>query len=113
MRAVAGRAGAFGVLICWPVLPFEMCSHSFVYFQSAPYKPASKLALSERARAVGLQVPAETLLFGESPVQPLDDYVDFEVPGLESLLKMHEGMQHIGAHMIRKDARVLDVLRLL
>lgn len=81
--------------------------------QYAPFKPASKLALSERARAVGLQTPAETLLYGEPAVQPLQDYVNVDVAGLESLLKVHEGMQHIGAHMISKDARVLDELRLL
>lgn len=79
----------------------------------APYKPASKLALSERARAVGLQEPAEQLLYGEAPVQPLADYVDTEIAGLESLMQIHEGMQHIGAHVISKDARVLDELRAL
>lgn len=82
-------------------------------FQYEPYKPASKLALSERARAIGLQEPAELLLYGETDELPLMPYLNIDVPGLETLHKVSEGMQHIGAHLICKDARVLDELRKL
>lgn len=66
----------------------------------------------ERSKALGLLAPAENILFGdwEYPVE-LNQLVDVEIEGLESLDKIETGVKHIAAHIISKDTKVLDQIR--
>lgn len=81
--------------------------------QYAPYKPANKGSLFERARSIGLQAPADQIFHGfvaELPILPL---LNASVTGLESIEKVEDGIRHIIAHMISKDDKVLGELRQL
>lgn len=81
--------------------------------QYAPYKPASKGSLYERAKAVGLQSPAEQILYGTVPEVNVRALCDTSVDGIETVEKVANGIQHIIAHIVSKDTRVLEEIRRL
>lgn len=82
-----------------------ICSH---FSQYAPYKPASKGSLYERACSIGLQAPAEQIFHGQIAELPIYSLLDASVAGLESADKVMDGIRHIHAHMISKDTKVLE-----
>lgn len=80
----------------------------------APYKPASKASLAERAKNLGLQSVAEKIFFGnEGKVIDLSTFVQSNVEGLETVDKVSDGIKHIISHLISKDTQVLDEIRSL
>lgn len=81
--------------------------------QYAPYKPASKGSLFERAKAVGLQHPAEQILHGRVQEVNIQALCDTRVEGIETSEKVVNGIQHIIAHIVSKDTRVLEEIRRL
>ncbi|XP_045684646.1 S1 RNA-binding domain-containing protein 1 isoform X1 [Phyllostomus hastatus] len=79
---------------------------------SAPYKTGSKGTKAQRARQLGLEEAARTLL--ENPgVLNLLSYVRPNVKGLSALQDIETGVQHILADMIAKDRETLDFIRKL
>ncbi|KAM5317960.1 S1 RNA-binding domain-containing protein 1 isoform 2-T2 [Glossophaga mutica] len=79
---------------------------------SAPYKTGSKGTKAQRARQLGLEEAARTLL--ENPgVLNLLSYVRPNVKGLSALQDIEAGVQHILADMIAKDRETLDFIRKL
>lgn len=77
---------------------------------SAPYKTGSKGTKAQRAKQLGLEGAARTLL--ESPGQlNLLSYVRPDVKGLSELKDIETGVQHILADMIAKDKDTLDFIR--
>ncbi|XP_037017150.2 S1 RNA-binding domain-containing protein 1 isoform X2 [Artibeus jamaicensis] len=79
---------------------------------SAPYKTGSKGTKAQRARQLGLEDAARTLL--ENPgVLNLLSYVRPDVKGLSALQDIETGVQHILADMIAKDRETLDFIRKL
>ncbi|XP_075391736.1 S1 RNA-binding domain-containing protein 1 isoform X2 [Tenrec ecaudatus] len=79
---------------------------------SAPYKTGSKGTKAQRARQLGLEGAARTLL--ENPGQlHLLSYVKANVKGLSALQDIETGVQHILADMIAKDRDTLDFIRKL
>ncbi|XP_036922532.1 S1 RNA-binding domain-containing protein 1 isoform X2 [Sturnira hondurensis] len=79
---------------------------------SAPYKTGSKGTKAQRARQLGLEEAARTLL--ENPgVLNLLSYVRPDVKGLSALQDIETGVQHILADMIAKDRETLDFIRKL
>uniref|UniRef100_A0A2K6FE26 S1 RNA binding domain 1 n=1 Tax=Propithecus coquereli TaxID=379532 RepID=A0A2K6FE26_PROCO len=79
---------------------------------SAPYKTGSKGTKAQRAKQLGLEGAARTLL--ENPgVLNLLSYVRPDVKGLSTLQDIEIGVQHILADMIAKDKDTLDFIRKL
>ncbi|XP_004699818.1 S1 RNA-binding domain-containing protein 1 isoform X2 [Echinops telfairi] len=79
---------------------------------SAPYKTGSKGTKAQRAKQLGLEGAARTLL--ENPGQlNLLSYVNANVKGLSALQDVETGVQHILADMIAKDKDTLDFIRKL
>ncbi|XP_031213080.1 S1 RNA-binding domain-containing protein 1 isoform X1 [Mastomys coucha] len=77
---------------------------------SAPYKMGSKGTKAQRAKQLGLEGAAWTLL--ENPGQlNLLSYVRPDVKGLSELKDVEIGIQHILADMIAKDKDTLDFIR--
>ncbi|XP_032764623.1 S1 RNA-binding domain-containing protein 1 [Rattus rattus] len=77
---------------------------------SAPYKMGSKGTKAQRAKQLGLEGAAWTLL--ENPGQlNLPSYVRPDVKGLSELKDIETGVQHILADMIAKDKDTLDFIR--
>lgn len=77
---------------------------------SAPYKMGSKGTKAQRAKQLGLEGAAWTLL--ESPGQlNLPSYIRPDVKGLSELKDIETGVQHILADMIAKDKDTLDFIR--
>ncbi|XP_021508359.1 S1 RNA-binding domain-containing protein 1 isoform X1 [Meriones unguiculatus] len=77
---------------------------------SAPYKTGSKGTKAQRAKQLGLEGAARTLL--ENPGQlNLLSYVRPDVKGLSELKDIETGVQHILADMIAKDKDTLDFIR--
>ncbi|XP_051015821.1 S1 RNA-binding domain-containing protein 1 [Acomys russatus] len=77
---------------------------------SAPYKTGSKGTKAQRAKQLGLEGAARTLL--ENPGQlNLLSYVRPDVKGLSELKDIETGVQHILADMIAKDKDTLDYVR--
>ena len=79
----------------------------------APYKPASKGSLADRAKALGLDNYAEDLLMGISPMIDIPALVKPEVEGLETKHKVEDGIQHFLAFKFSKNTLVLEELRRL
>ncbi|XP_055385229.1 uncharacterized protein YdcI [Condylostylus longicornis] len=79
-------------------------------FLYAPYKPANKGSLADRARALGLEEVAEDILYGNSLVK-LESKIDKNVKGLDSKESILEGIVHIISHIISKNTEVLEELR--
>lgn len=79
---------------------------------SAPYKTGSKGTKAQRAKQLGLEGAARTLL--ENPgVLNLASYIRPSVKGLSTLQDIETGVQHILADMIAKDKDTLDFIRKL
>ncbi|XP_053445713.1 S1 RNA-binding domain-containing protein 1 isoform X2 [Nycticebus coucang] len=79
---------------------------------SAPYKTGSKGTKAQRAKQLGLEGAAKTLL--ENPGQlNLPSHIKPGVKGLSSLQDIEVGVQHILADMIAKDKETLDFIRRL
>lgn len=77
---------------------------------SAPYKMGSKGTKAQRAKQLGLEGAAWTLL--ENPGQlNLLSYIRPDVKGLSELKDIETGVQHILADMIAKDKDTLDFIR--
>ncbi|XP_006839480.1 PREDICTED: S1 RNA-binding domain-containing protein 1 [Chrysochloris asiatica] len=77
---------------------------------SAPYKTGSKGTKAQRAKQLGLEGAARTLL--ENPVElNLLSYIKPSVKGLSTLQDIETGVQHILADMIAKDRDTLDFIR--
>ncbi|XP_017007452.2 uncharacterized protein YdcI [Drosophila takahashii] len=82
-------------------------------FLYAPYKPASKGTLAERAKALGLEEYADRLLYGTAPKVSLSEIVD---PGNEDLAteaSVMSGICNIIIHNISKNTNVLEEIRRL
>ncbi|KAI8046217.1 hypothetical protein M5D96_002418 [Drosophila gunungcola] len=82
-------------------------------FLYAPYKPASKGTLAERAKALGLEEYADRLLYGSAPRVNLSEIVD---PGNEALateVLVMSGICNIIIHNISKNTNVLEEIRRL
>ncbi|XP_057165196.1 S1 RNA-binding domain-containing protein 1 isoform X4 [Ursus arctos] len=79
---------------------------------AAPYKTGSKGTKAQRAKQLGLEGAAKTLL--ENPgVLNLLSYIRPSVKGLSALQDIETGVQHILADMIAKDKDTLDFIRKL
>ncbi|XP_029327424.1 S1 RNA-binding domain-containing protein 1 isoform X2 [Mus caroli] len=77
---------------------------------TAPYKMGSKGTKAQRAKQLGLEGAARTLL--ENPGQlNLLSYIKPDVKGLSELNDIETGVQHILADMIAKDKDTLDFIR--
>lgn len=79
----------------------------------APYKPASKASLAERAKSLGLQQAAEEILYGgDTEICPVR-LVRMDCDGVDSVDKVVDGIKHIISHLISKDTQVLEEIRKL
>ncbi|XP_014103424.3 uncharacterized protein YdcI isoform X1 [Bactrocera oleae] len=88
-------------------------SNEELEFLYAPYKPASKGSLAERAKALGLGDAADRLLFGEAPEVRLESLVNRNNADLDNVEKVLQGICHIISHNISKHTGVLEELRRL
>lgn len=79
----------------------------------APFKPANKGSLADRAKALGLDSFAEGILIGSLPEIDLPELVKPEVEGLETVEKVEEGIKHLMAHNFSKNTAVLEEIRRL
>ncbi|XP_001648750.2 uncharacterized protein LOC5564408 [Aedes aegypti] len=79
----------------------------------APFKPANKGSLADRAKALGLDSFAEGILIGSLPQIDLPELVKPEVEGLETVEKVEEGIKHLMAHNFSKNTAVLEEIRRL
>ncbi|XP_069678482.1 S1 RNA-binding domain-containing protein 1 [Periplaneta americana] len=75
----------------------------------SPFKPGSKNTLAERARQLGLEDAANAILTG-SRIVYIEQLVNPEKKGLQSVKEVELGLQHIIADVISKDRGVLDFL---
>ncbi|RZC39162.1 S1 RNA-binding domain-containing protein 1, partial [Asbolus verrucosus] len=78
----------------------------------APYKPGSKRTLAERAKELGLEEPALSLLHNQSEIN-LSDYVQKDRKELSSVADVEKGIVHIIASIISTDTEILSHLRQL
>uniref|UniRef100_A0A8C6DET7 S1 RNA-binding domain-containing protein 1 n=1 Tax=Moschus moschiferus TaxID=68415 RepID=A0A8C6DET7_MOSMO len=79
---------------------------------SAPYKTGSKGTKAQRAKQLGLEGAAKTLLENPGELNLLS-YIKPNVKGLSALQDIETGVQHILADMIAKDKDTLDFIRKL
>ncbi|XP_023165615.2 S1 RNA-binding domain-containing protein 1 isoform X3 [Drosophila hydei] len=82
-------------------------------FLYAPYKPASKGTLAERAKALGLQQHADSLLYGTAPKVQLASAIDPSNQDLATEEQIMVGICNIIIHSISKNTNVLEELRRL
>ncbi|KAM9154780.1 S1 RNA-binding domain-containing protein 1 isoform 2-T2 [Pangshura tecta] len=79
---------------------------------SAPYKTGSKGTKAQRAKQLGLEPAAISLI--ENPVElSLFSYIKPNVKGLTTIQEVETGIQHILADMFAKDKDTLDFIRTL
>ncbi|XP_075781532.1 S1 RNA-binding domain-containing protein 1 isoform X2 [Pelodiscus sinensis] len=79
---------------------------------SAPYKTGSKGTKAQRAKQLGLEPAAISLI--ENPVElNLLSYIKPNVKGLTTIQEVEAGVQHILADMFAKDKDTLDFIRIL
>ncbi|XP_030371189.1 S1 RNA-binding domain-containing protein 1 [Scaptodrosophila lebanonensis] len=92
-----------------------MCAKSTeeLEFLYAPYKPASKGTLAERAKALGLEKSADALLYGAAPKVELSSLVDRRNDALATEALVMDGVCNIISHTISKNSNVLEELRRL
>lgn len=92
-----------------------MCakSNEELEFLYAPYKPASKGTLAERAKALGLEVYADCLLYGSAPKVNLSEIVDRRNEALATEALVMSGICQIIIHNISKNTNVLEEIRRL
>nr|XP_055184926.1 S1 RNA-binding domain-containing protein 1 isoform X1 [Nyctereutes procyonoides]XP_055184928.1 S1 RNA-binding domain-containing protein 1 isoform X1 [Nyctereutes procyonoides]XP_055184929.1 S1 RNA-binding domain-containing protein 1 isoform X1 [Nyctereutes procyonoides] len=79
---------------------------------SAPYKTGSKGTKAQRAKQLGLEGAAKTLLENPGELNLLS-YIRPNVKGLSALQDIETGVQNILADMIAKDKDTLDFIRKL
>ncbi|XP_042637405.1 S1 RNA-binding domain-containing protein 1 [Orycteropus afer afer] len=79
---------------------------------SAPYKTGSKGTKAQRAKQLGLEGAARTLLENPGALNLLS-YMKPNMKGLSTLQDIETGVQHILADMIAKDKDTLDFIRKL
>ncbi|XP_027721382.1 S1 RNA-binding domain-containing protein 1 isoform X2 [Vombatus ursinus] len=79
---------------------------------SAPYKTGSKGTKAQRAKQLGLEGAAKTLLENPEALNLLS-FVKPSVKGLSTLQDIEMGVQHILADMFAKDKDTLDFIRKL
>ncbi|XP_017131367.1 uncharacterized protein YdcI [Drosophila elegans] len=82
-------------------------------FLYAPYKPASKGTLAERAKALGLEEYADRLLYGSAPRVNLSEIVDSGNEALATEVLVMSGICNIIIHNISKNTNVLEEIRRL
>ncbi|GFS19498.1 S1 RNA-binding domain-containing protein 1, partial [Elysia marginata] len=75
----------------------------------APFKPGHKGTHAERARAVGLEAPAQKLLSGQN--FGLECFINPSKKGLESAGDVEKGIKHIVADIVSKDKEITDQAR--
>ncbi|XP_074845739.1 S1 RNA-binding domain-containing protein 1 isoform X2 [Carettochelys insculpta] len=79
---------------------------------SAPYKTGSKGTKAQRAKQLGLEPAAISLI--ENPIElDLFSYIKPNVKGLITIQEIEAGVQHILADMFAKDKDTLDFIRML
>ncbi|XP_053696973.1 uncharacterized protein YdcI [Sabethes cyaneus] len=79
----------------------------------APFKPANKGSLADRAKALGLESYAEGILIGSLPQIDLPELVKPGIEGLETVEKVEEGIKHLMAYNFSKNTAVLEEIRRL
>ncbi|KAH8382830.1 hypothetical protein KR009_005490 [Drosophila setifemur] len=82
-------------------------------FLYAPYKPASKGTLADRAKALGLEEYADRLLYGSAPKVDVESIVDPDNDALATESLVMNGVCNIIIHNISKNTNVLEELRRL
>lgn len=82
----------------------------FIY---APYKAASKGSLADRAKALGLEQPAEDLLLGFSPPVDFRMLVNKSNEDLNTVEKVKTGICNILIYKLSKNTDILEELRRL
>ncbi|KAH8337435.1 hypothetical protein KR059_010013, partial [Drosophila kikkawai] len=82
-------------------------------FLYAPYKPASKGTLAERAKALGLEEYADCLLYGSAPKVEIGSIVAPANEGLATEALVISGICNIIIHKISKNTNVLEEIRRL
>lgn len=75
------------------------------------YKPPSKGSLFERAQKLGLEPPAENVLYGKK--NDLLKLVKSGTAGLETIKEVEEGIKNIMSHLIAKNSLVVNEVRAL
>lgn len=80
-------------------------------FQYAPYKTASKSSLFERAKALGLEDVANSLLNQETGDVNIDKFVNSSVDGISTADEVKEGIKNIVSYIFSKDADVLELIQ--
>ncbi|KAB0794768.1 hypothetical protein PPYR_00282 [Photinus pyralis] len=78
----------------------------------APFRPGAKRTLAERAKSLGLEPPALSLLEGAESVN-LERYINKHNRELSSIGDVERGVMHIIASVIATDTEVLALLRKL
>ncbi|KAK3910995.1 S1 RNA-binding domain-containing protein 1 [Frankliniella fusca] len=76
---------------------------------NTPFKAGSKRTLAERARLLGLDQAAQTILEGTDYIS-LSHFIDRDKDGLKDSNEVQLGIQHILADIISKDRGVLDFI---
>ncbi|XP_038607720.1 S1 RNA-binding domain-containing protein 1 [Tachyglossus aculeatus] len=79
---------------------------------ATPYKSGSKGTKAQRAKQLGLEGPAKTLLEAPDTLN-LHSFIRPDVKGLSTLKEIEAGVQHILADMFAKDKDTLDFIRRL
>lgn len=82
-------------------------------FVCAPYKAAHKGSLADRAKALGLEKPAEDLLLGFNPPVDFKILVNKSCEDLNSVAKVKAGICNILIHKLSKNTDILEELRRL
>ncbi|XP_055524195.1 uncharacterized protein YdcI [Wyeomyia smithii] len=77
----------------------------------APFKPANKGSLADRAKALGLESYAEGILIGSLPEINIPELVKPDIEGLETVEKVEEGIKHLMAYNFSKNTAVLEEIR--
>lgn len=75
--------------------------------QYAPFKDTKKKTLAAKAKELGLEEAALSLLNTSKKVN-IESLINMEVAGLESIKSVTVGIQHVIADVIGKDKKNLD-----
>lgn len=76
------------------------------------YKPQRQGSLYERAQKIGLEPPAQILLYGTEEVNPAK-FVSPKEVGLKTVQEVEEGIRNILSHLIARNELVMDEVRQL
>lgn len=83
--------------------------HCVQFFQYAPYKKGSCKSKAERARALGLESAALTILEGRGPFD-VNAYIDQNKEGLQNREEVIQSVENIIADIFSKDEDMLNHL---